>query len=617
MRKALTEPFQYPRQPLPAFIPKEDKGAPSADTGSKKLRPKKSWATIRRLAGYLMRHRGGIILVLFMVVMSSSLALLGPFMIGRAIDRYMAAQSGAGLSLLLIGLTVVYLIYSLTLWLQNYRMISIAQNIIYTLRTELFGQLVRLPIPYFDRRQHGELMSRVTNDIENVSSTLNSSVIQIFSSVLTLTGTVALMLWISPLLTLLTFIIIPGLFLGMRWITRRTGPLFKEQQRNLGDLNGFIEETITGHRIVAAFSREEKVIAEFNVKNGRYKSSGFWAQAISGFIPKLLNALNNASFAIIAGIGGVFAYYDQISIGDILIFAEYSRQFSRPLNDLSNQFNTLLSAIAGAERVFEVMDEQTESNDEADAQTIENLQGEVVFDHVSFGYQTGGNTLTDISFRVSPGETVALVGPTGAGKTTLINLLARFYETDQGTIWIDGHDMKQIHRESLRSRMAVVLQDSIMFHGTVSDNIRFGRLDATESEVVEAAKLANAHAFIMKLPKQYNTVIDMDGSGISQGQKQLLSIARAVLAKPSILILDEATSNIDTVTEINIQEALHRLMQGRTSFVIAHRLNTIRGADQILVLREGRIVERGSHEQLLEQQGFYSDLHLHFSGVVE
>lgn len=487
-------------------------------------------------------------------------------------------------------------------------MIEIAQETIYRIRTDLFAHLHRLPISFFNRRQQGEIMSRLTNDIENISSTLNSSAIQIFSSVLTLLGTVGVMLWLSPLLTLLTFIVVPLMTLGMRWITRRTGPLFKERQRSMGELNGYIEETLSGQRIIKAFSQEERVISGFRERNTRIMLSGYWAQSISGFIPKLMNGLNNLSFAIVAGVGGLLAIRGLVTVGVIIAFVEYTRQFTRPLNDLANQWNTLLSAIAGAERVFEVMDEETEAKDEGAAVSLEQVEGAVTFKDVSFSYDGGADTLQNISFEAKPGEMIALVGPTGAGKTTLIGLLSRFYDPSKGSITLDGMDLSSIRRESLRSQMAFVLQDSFLFKGTIRDNIRYGRLDATDEEVEQAAKLANAHSFIMRMRGGYERMLSVDGSGISQGQKQLLAIARAILANPSMLVLDEATSSIDTVTEIKIQEGLQALMKGRTSFVIAHRLGTIRAADRILVLQGGRLLQQGTHDELLQQGGLYSEL---------
>ncbi len=604
MFKALLEPFRHPKPVIELGV-----GRSLGTAGGKPKAKAKDWSrTLKRIWSYLAERKAKLVLVLLMVVFSSGLALLGPYMIGRAVDVYLEGDGGRSWGIFLISLACVYLFYSVASWLQNIWMIEIAQETIFRMRTDLFSHLHRLPISFFNRRQQGEIMSRLTNDIENVSSTLNSSAIQIFSSVLTLLGTVSVMLWLSPLLTLLTFIVVPLMTLGMRWITRRTGPLFKERQRNLGELNGFIEETLSGQRIIKAFSQEERVISGFRERNIRIMLSGYWAQAISGFIPKLMNVLNNLSFAIVAGIGGLLAIRGSVTVGVIIVFVEYTRQFTRPLNDLANQWNTLLSAIAGAERVFEVLDEETEAKDEGAATSLSIVEGAVKFEDVSFSYDGSSNTLQDISFEAKPGEMIALVGPTGAGKTTLIGLLSRFYDPNKGKITLDGQDITSIRRESLRSHMAFVLQDSFLFKGSIRDNIRYGRLDASDREVEQATKLANAHSFIMRMPDGYERMLSADGSGISQGQKQLLAIARAILADPSMLVLDEATSSIDTVTEIKIQEGLQALMKGRTSFVIAHRLGTIRAADRILVLKGGRLLQQGSHEELMQQGGLYSEL---------
>ncbi|MCA1032570.1 ABC transporter ATP-binding protein/permease [Bacillus timonensis] len=601
MLKQLLIPFRYPKINLEQIeTPNGNKKRPKA---------KNTLGTLKRIWAYLALKKGLLWQVLTMVVISSFLSLLGPFLIGMAVDDYIVSKSSSGIGFVLLQLIGVYIFYSIAIFLQNFWMIGIAQHTVFTMRTELFQHLHKLPITFFDKRKTGELMSRVTNDIENVSSTLNSSVIQIFSSVLIIIGTISVMIWISPLLTLITLLIIPLMVLGLKWITKRTSKLFKEQQRNLGDLNGYIEETISGQKIIKTYSQEQNVIVEFKKKNNKLKGSAFWALTFSGFIPKLMNVLNNLSFTIIAGIGGIFALNDMISIGAIVIFAEYSRQFTRPLNDLANQFNTLLSAVAGAERVFDIMDEDKEEHHELAAKKLNDVQGDVKFTGVSFSYEGDDHTIEDIYFHVPAGQTVAFVGPTGAGKTTIISLLSRFYNIDSGTISIDGQDISNISREELRRHMGFVLQDPYLFEGTIMENIRYGRLNARDDEVIEAAKQANAHSFIMKLPNQYNTDLRQDGSGISQGQRQLLSIARAILSDPTILILDEATSSIDTITEIKIQEALQRLMKGRSSFVIAHRLNTIQQADQIFVLDAGKIIERGTHQSLLQEKGFYYGLY--------
>ncbi|MEY2371701.1 MULTISPECIES: ABC transporter ATP-binding protein [Lysinibacillus] len=569
-------------------------------------------STLLRLWKIVDEQRALLIVVLLLVMISSILALVGPYVIGQMIDHYVmhGKLSGLGKGIgLLIG---IYVLLAVSLFLQNYWMIGIAQQTIYRLRTSVFTHFQRLPVAFFDRRQHGELMSRMTNDIEAVSSTLNSSFIQVFSSVLTLGGTVIIMLSLSPLLTVLTMIIIPMMFWAMRWITRRTAPLFKEQQAAIGALNGMIEETISGQRIVKAFSQEERMKTEFREKSLRLKRTGFWAQTYSGYIPKVMNFLNNMSFTIVAGVGGVLALYGHVSIGVIVIFTEYARQFTRPLNDLANQFNTVLSAIAGAERVFALLDEQPEAEN-VSAQKHQ-LLGHVTFKQVYFKYELEeeGYTLKNVNFKVEPGQTVALVGATGAGKTTILQLIARFYDVSKGEVLFDGINVQQIDRQSLRSQMAFVLQDPFLFEASVRENIRYGRLDASDAEIEEAAKRANAHDFIMKLKDGYDTILAADGREISQGQKQLLSIARALIADPKILLLDEATSSIDTVTELAIQEALDTLMQGRTSFVIAHRLNTVHNADMVLVMHKGELVEAGPQQKLIESGGLYAQM-LHSS----
>ncbi|MEA1854443.1 ABC transporter ATP-binding protein [Cytobacillus sp. OWB-43] len=578
------------------------------DRNKKQRKPNDFSAVIKRIWSYLAIYKIRLLLLFFMIVISSAMSLLGPFLVGITIDTFIEENEAVVFVWLLLGLLVTYIVQSLSLWLQNYWMIGVSQDTVFNMRADLFQQIHRLPVAFFDKRQLGELMSRITNDIENVSATLNSSIIQIISSVFTLVGTIAVMLWLSPLLTILTLLIIPMMFYGMKWITKRTSMLFKEQQKNLGEMNGFIEESISGQKLIKMFSQEEKVMDDFLHKAENLRISGFWAQTFSGFIPKLMHLLNNFSFAVIAAIGGILALNGGVSIGTIVVFTEYSRQFTRPLNDLANQFNTLLSAIAGAERVFELIDEKDELTSEKDKQMLENVNGEVIFDNVSFTYGEDREILSHIYLEARPGETVALVGPTGAGKTTIIQLISRFYEVSKGRILLDDRDISTIHKESLRSYMGFVLQDSFLFQGTVKDNIRYSHLEATDEDVIQAAMKANAHSFIMKLPQQYDTTLSFNGSGISQGQKQLISIARAFLAQPKILILDEATSNIDTVTEVKIQQALQKLMINRTCFVIAHRLNTIQNADRIYVLKDGKIIEEGTHQSLLKEKGFYHQL---------
>ncbi|MFD0590816.1 ABC transporter ATP-binding protein [Paenibacillus sp. GCM10027627] len=578
--------------------------------GNKRKKPRAAHTltTLKRLWNYLAQYRTRLVAVMAIILFSTACSIIGPYMAGMAIDLFLEGGE-TGFVPFLIAMAVVFILHSTATWFQNVWMIGISQATVKQMRSDLFLQIHRLPIPFFAKRQHGELMSRMTNDIENVSSSLSSSFIQMFSSVLLLLGIVGVMLSLSPLMTVITLTVVPLMLLGMKWITSRTSRLFKIQQRNLGELNGFVEETLSGQRVIKAFSQEERVIREFESRSKRIYISGYWAQAISGFIPKLMNGLNNLSFALIAGIGSMMALNGSgVTVGVIVIFAEFSRQFTRPLNDLANQWNTLLSAVAGAERVFQLLDEETEAADEEEALSISNIKGKVEFQKVSFSYGESRDVLQNISFVAAPGETVAFVGPTGAGKTTLIGLLSRFYEPNQGVIWLDGRKLSDIRRESLRSQMAFVLQDPFLFEGTIRENIRYGRLDASDREVEEAAKGANAHPFIVRLKGGYDAMLQQDGNGISQGQKQLIAIARAILADPAILVLDEATSSIDTVTEIKIQEALERLMAGRTSFVIAHRLNTIQKADRIVVLQDGKVTESGTHKELMEKGGFYNSL---------
>lgn len=570
--------------------------------------PVNPWLAVRRIWSYLKSAKFTIGFIFILVGTSTIMALLAPYLLGYAIDHYLIEYDPPGLLRLLILLAFVYLTMAIASWLQHFLMVGVSQKAIYQMRKELFHKLHQLPVRFFDQSQQGDLMSRLTNDLDVVSETLNSSVIELFSSVLSIVGTFVFMLVLSPILTVVTLLIIPALYFGMKWITNRTREYFRKQQENIGDLNGYIEEIISGQSVVKIFSQEEKAIAEFELKNAELKESGYYAQAYSGFIPKLLNALNNISFALIAFVGGVLALNQIVTVGVIVTFTQYSRQFTRPLRNLANEFNSLLSAIAGAERVFEILDLPDEEETDQPEQWQE-IKGKIQFDQVFFSYDDDEETINDVSLTAEPGETIALVGPTGAGKTTIISLISRFYDPDHGTITIDGYDITKTTRQILRERIGFVLQDPYLFNGSIKDNIRYGRLDATDDEVIKAAKLANADSFIDKLPNKYETKLSQEGGGISQGQKQLISIARALLADPNILILDEATSSIDTVTELKIQDALNTLMKGRTSIVIAHRLNTIQNADRIYVMKDGQIIEDGTHQSLLKEKGFYFELY--------
>ena len=574
---------------------------------TEKVSVESTWTTMKRIWSYLSSSKWLIGFVLLLVLTSTILSLVAPYLLGYAIDHYLLQIDPPGLIRLIILLALVYLTMAFANWFQHFLMVGVAQKAIYRIREQLFNKIHKLPIQFFDNSQQGDIMSRITNDLETVSEMLNNSVIQLFASVLSLIGTLVFMLYLSPLLTLVTLTIVPMLYFGMKWITNRTRQFFKQQQEDLGEINGYIEEIISGQSVVKIFSQEEKTIADFEVKNRQLRDSGYYAQAYSGFIPKLMNGLNNISFALIAFIGGVLAINQIVSIGVIVTFTQYSRQFTRPLRNLANQFNSLLSAIAGAERVFEILDLPNEEETE-DGEVWSEIKGAIRFDRVTFSYDND-ETLNDVSLSANPGETIALVGPTGAGKTTIINLLSRFYDPDAGTITIDGYDIIKTTRQTLRENIGFVLQDPYLFNGTIKDNIRYGRLDATDEEIIEAAKLANADSFITKLPNGYDTKLSQEGGGISQRQKQLISIARALLADPKILILDEATSSIDTVTEIKIQDALNTLMKDRTSIVIAHRLNTIQNADRIFVMKDGKIIEDGTHNSLLKLKGFYYELY--------
>jgi len=584
-------------------------GGPGGLVGTQE-RAKNRRGTLRRLWGYLSHQGWTLVWVTFFVAVGSGLNLLGPYLMGRAIDVFIAQRDLPGLWRLVVLMIAVYLAASGLTYIQTYLMAAVAQRTVRTLRAELFKQLQSLPLRYFDQHPHGELMSRITNDIENVSNVLNESVTQLISSVLSILGVAIVMFLINIPLAIVSLIILPLMAVISRWVAKHTRIGFQRQQEQLGAINGMIEETVTGQRVVIAYGQEKALISQFDDLNFKLRTASTRAQIFAGLMGPLTNFVNNVGFAIVAGAGGWMAVQGTASVGTIAAFVSYSRQFTMPLNQIANLYNTIQSAIAGAERVFEVIDESSEIEDPPEALPLESVQGQVIFNSVSFGYLKEVPVLKKVSLHAKRGETIALVGPTGAGKTTIVNLLTRFYDIDEGNISIDGKDIRQVRKDELRRALGIVLQDTFLFADTVMENIRYGRLSARDNDVIAAARLANADQFIHRLPQGYQTILSERGSNLSQGQRQLLSIARAILANPSILILDEATSSVDTRTEKNIQEAMLRLMKGRTSFVIAHRLSTIREADAILVINQGEIIERGTHQDLLAKKGFYHHLYI-------
>jgi len=599
-------------QAAPELPPLMGRGGPMGmrSTMGKVEHAKDKRSTLYRLWGYLRRQRTAVTLAALLVAVNTFLALLGPYFLTKAIDDYILPGDLPGLARLCGVMLGIYALNSLFTWLQAYIMAGAAQRTVRDLRADLFDNLQTLSLRFFDQRAHGDLMSRLSNDVENVNVVLAESATQLVSGLLSLVGVAAIMLWLNPRLALVSLIALPlMMLLLMRWVAPRTRSGYRAQQATLGTLNGLIEETVTGQRVVKAYSREQKVMTEFAVANAELRHASTRAQIYGGFMGPLINFVNNIGLAIVAGVGGWMALQGLATVGSIAGFINYSRQFSRPLNEIATLYNSIQSAIAGAERVFAIIDEEPDLVDAPDAQSLPQIKGDVVFDNVSFGYNANAPVLKGVNLHAKPGEIIALVGPTGAGKTTIVNLLTRFYDIDSGRITIDGLDLRQLRKDDLRRQLGIVLQDTFLFSGTVMENIRYGRLDATDEEVMAAAKLANADPFIHRLQQGYATPLSERGNNLSQGQRQLLSIARAILAAPRILILDEATSSVDTRTEQHIQEAMRRLMMGRTSFVIAHRLSTIREANQILVINHGEIIERGTHTGLLAQQGFYYNLY--------
>ncbi|PMC33823.1 multidrug ABC transporter ATP-binding protein [Bacillus sp. UMB0899] len=568
--------------------------------------PKGTW---RRIWLYMKKQKVSLIISVILVILSSILSLLGPYFIGVIIDHYILPKDVSGTIRMVWLLVGIYFATSIITWLQSYVMVDISLKTIKVLREDLFAKLQTLSLRFFDQHKHGELMSRFTNDLEQLNQALSQSVIQFVSSLLTIIGVTIAMFSLNWVLAIVSFLIIPVMLYVTKKIVSVSRKNFSQRQKDVGELNGFVEETISGGEVISLFNKEEDTFSRFNEVNERLRSSAIKADMFSGTLGPFNNFLSNIGLAIVIAVGALMAINGHTTIGIIASFVTYSRQFTRPINQLSTLLNSIQAALAGAERVFETMDEVPDLNDKRDAVQVNSLKGEVLFKNVDFQYDENKPILKDIHFSAKPGEMIAFIGPTGSGKTTIINLLMRFYDIQSGEILLDGRNLKDYKLRDLRKRIGIVLQDPYLFSGTIMENIRYGRLDATEEEVIKAAKTASAHGFIKHLPKQYQTLITSGGQNISQGQKQLLSIARAILANPDMLILDEATSNIDTKTEIDIQRGIRNLIKGKTSFVIAHRLKTIEQADQIIVIQDGEVIESGNHNELLNQRGFYFELY--------
>ena len=588
--------------------------------------------TLRRLLRYFIPEKVRLSVVLGAAIFGTVFNIVGPKILGLATTKlfddliasfivqvknhYNPTQHAPvpGIEFTYIGrimliLLGLYIVSAIFIFIQQFLMAGVAQRTIYKLRKEVDEKLSRLPLKYFDGRTHGEILSRAVNDMDNISSTLQQSVTQLITSVVSIIGVLIMMLSISWQLTLIVLITLPMSIFVVTGIAKRSQDFFRGQQKSLGDLNGHVEEMYSGHKIVKAFGHESKAIAQFDELNDRLYDAGWKAQFVSGVIMPLMRFVGNVGYVLVAVVGGIMATQGSISIGDVQAFIQYSSQFTQPITQLANIANVIQSAIASAERVFEMLDEKEQVAEVAKPVTINSPQGAVEFQHVHFGYSDDNILMEDMNIKVKPGQMIAIVGPTGAGKTTMVNLLMRFYEVNSGKILVDGVDITQLRRGDLRRLFGMVLQDTWLFHGTLHDNIAYGRENATEAEIVAASTAAYADHFIRTMPDGYNMVLNEEATNISQGQKQLLTIARAFLADPKILILDEATSSVDTRTELLIQDAMSKLMKGRTSFVIAHRLSTIREADLILVMNHGTIIEKGTHQELLAKKGFYADLY--------
>jgi ATP-binding cassette subfamily B protein len=598
--------------------------------------------TLKRLLLYFLPEKVNLSVVFLCAIIGTVFNIVGPKILGMATTRlfdnlinvfYVRANNASirqqlernpslplqlsplpGIDFAYIGkiillLLVLYIISAIFIYIQQYMMAGVSQRTIYKLRREVDEKLSRLPLKYFDGRTHGEILSRAVNDMDNIGFTLQQSLMQLITSSVTLVGVLVMMLSISWVLTLIVLATLPLSVFVITGIAKRSQEYFRNQQKSLGDLNGHVEEMYTGHKIVKAFGHEARAIAEFDELNSNLREAGWRAQFVSGIIMPLMRFVGNLGYVLVAVVGGTMAAQRTIALGDVQAFIQYSNQFTMPITQLANIANVIQSAIASAERVFELLDEQEQVPEVAESALVQDARGHVQFQHVKFGYTPDKILMEDMNIEAKPGQMVAIVGPTGAGKTTLVNLLMRFYEVNSGKILVDGVDITELSRGDLRCMFGMVLQDTWLFHGTLRDNIAYGREGATEEEIVQASKAAYADHFIRTLPEGYSTVLNEEATNISQGQKQLLTIARAFLTDPEILILDEATSSVDTRTELLIQEAMSKLMKGRTSFVIAHRLSTIRNADLILVMNHGTIIEQGTHAGLLAQKGFYADLY--------
>jgi ATP-binding cassette, subfamily B, multidrug efflux pump len=568
----------------------------------------------RRAMTGLLRYLGpfkvGLVMVLVCVVIYTLLGLVGPYLMGVAIDRFIATKLVAGLVRIALWMLVTYLLNNLFQAIANWVMAEISQRALKQMRKDLFTHLQTLPQSFFDQNPAGELMSRLTNDIDAINQAVSQNVTSLIASVLSMAGILVAMFILDRWLALASLLVVPIMFWFTQFVARYTRKGFRDLQRYLGELNGVMEESISGEKVVKAFRRNESVIETFRQRNQEVFRAGVYANSYALLLMPLTTVLGNFFVIVIAGLGGWLALQGLVSVGIIATFISYGQNFVNPLRQLANLYNTIQAALAGAERVFEIIDTPSEVDDAPNAVPLESIQGDVHFEHVNFGYRPDMPIIKDMSLEAKAGEILALVGPTGAGKTTIINLLTRFYEINSGKITIDGKDIRDIKKADLRCKLGLVLQDTFLFSGSVMDNIRYGRLEATDEQVIQAAKMADADHFIRQLPQGYQTQLSERASNLSQGQRQLLAIARAILADPSILILDEATSSVDTRTEARIQKALLRLMQGRTSFVIAHRLSTIRDADHVLVINNGEITEQGTHQQLLDRRGFYHHLYV-------